>query len=255
MYFLSVLAQFKNETMNLRVWIEHYLWQGVDHFYLIDNGSTDNPLQILQDYINRGIVTYYYKPKKHMQIQNYRWIFDYENLKTKTYWLAVCDLDEFFYGVDQKLRTKIRHLDYYDLINVNWLVYGNSGIDKHPSDIRTAFIHRFPNMDPVNTKYIFKPLKIKDSSQIWIHWLLYPNTNTPIKQGNRVRTANQLIRINHYVLQSLEYFTKIKSKRGDAANAADDGKCSQAFFDGHNLGATFVDDTLKNLIENPLPNY
>ena len=63
MYFLSVLAQFKNETMNLKVWIEHYLWQGVEHFYLIDNGSTDNPLSILQEYINRGIVSYYYKPK------------------------------------------------------------------------------------------------------------------------------------------------------------------------------------------------
>ena len=33
-------------------------------------------------------------------------------MKTKTYWLAVCDLDEFFYGVDQKLRTKIRTLSF-----------------------------------------------------------------------------------------------------------------------------------------------
>ena len=64
MYFLSVLSIFKNEIMNLKVWIEHYLWQGVDHFYLIDNGSTDNPLHILQEYINKGIVSYYYKEEK-----------------------------------------------------------------------------------------------------------------------------------------------------------------------------------------------
>jgi hypothetical protein len=255
MYFLSVLAQFKNETMNLKVWIEHYLWQGVDHFYLIDNGSTDNPLLILQEYINKGIVTYYYKPIRHQQIENYRWVFDYENMKTKTYWLAVCDLDEFFYGVDQKLRKKIQTLNSYDLINVNWLVYGNSGINKHPKDIRTTFVNRFPKIDPLNTKYIFKPLAIKNSSQIWIHWLHYPNTTIPIKTGSRVRTANKLIRINHYVLQSLEYFNNVKSKRGDAASARDDKKWSKSFFDNHNNKATFFDDTLKNLIENPLPNY
>jgi hypothetical protein len=74
-------------------------------------------------------------------------------------------------------------------------------------------------------------------------------------QGNRVRTANQLIKINHYVLQSLEYFNNVKSKRGDAASANDDKKCSKAFFDGHNNNATFLDNTLKKLIENPLPNY
>ena len=255
MYFLSVLSIFKNETMNLKVWIEHYLWQGVDHFYLIDNGSTDNPLQILQEYINNGIVTYYYKPEKYLQVEHYRWVFDYENMKTKTYWLAVCDLDEFFYGVDQKLKTKIQTLNNYDLINVNWLVYGNSGIEKHPQDIRTVFMHRFPNIDPVNTKYIFKPLAIKNSSQIWVHWLHYPNTSIPIKTGNRVRTANLLIRINHYVLQSLEYFNNVKSKRGDVANKSDNNKWSKALFDAHNDNATFLDDTLKNLIENPPPNY
>jgi hypothetical protein len=255
MFYLSVLAQFKNETMNLKVWLEHYLWQGFDHFYLIDNGSTDNPLAILQDYINRGIVTYYYKPEKHKQIENYRWLFDYEKIKTKTLWLAVCDLDEFFYGVDKKLVTKIRQLEFFNLINVHWLIYGNSGIEKHPNDIRTTFVNRFPKLDKVNTKYIFKPLALKDSSQIWMHWLHYPGTNIPIKKGSRVWTATKLIRINHYVLQSLEYFNKVKSKRGDAACAADDKKCSREFFDSHNNAATFFDDTLKQIIENPIPNY
>ena len=37
MYYLSILAQFKNETMNLKLWLDHHLWQGVQHFFLIDN--------------------------------------------------------------------------------------------------------------------------------------------------------------------------------------------------------------------------
>ena len=72
MYYLSVLAQFKNETMNLKLWLDHHLWQGVQHFFLIDNGSTDNPTRILQEYIDKGIVSYFYRPKLASQVENYR---------------------------------------------------------------------------------------------------------------------------------------------------------------------------------------
>ena len=37
-----VVAIFKNEAMNFAEWISHYLWQGALHFYLVDNGSTDD---------------------------------------------------------------------------------------------------------------------------------------------------------------------------------------------------------------------
>ena len=84
MYYLSVLSIFKNETMNLKIWIEHYLWQGVEHFYLIDNGSDDDPLTILKEYIDNGIVSYYYLPEKYKQVDHYRYIFDTENIRNRT---------------------------------------------------------------------------------------------------------------------------------------------------------------------------
>ena len=109
MYYLSVLCIFKNETMNLQKWLDHYIWQGVEHFYLIDNGSEDNPLQILQNYIDKGVVTYYYRPEKYQQIQHYQFVFDNANIKNNSFWLVMCDLDEFFYGVDHKLITKLKN--------------------------------------------------------------------------------------------------------------------------------------------------
>jgi len=95
-FYLSVMAIFKNETMNLKVWLDHYLWQGVEHFYLIDNGSTDTPLEILQSYIDNGLVTYFYRPEKYCQVEHYRNVYDAENIREKTEWLCICDLDEFF---------------------------------------------------------------------------------------------------------------------------------------------------------------
>jgi hypothetical protein len=37
-----MLSIFKNEAVNMIPIIEHYLWQGIDHFFLIDNGSDDD---------------------------------------------------------------------------------------------------------------------------------------------------------------------------------------------------------------------
>jgi glycosyltransferase involved in cell wall biosynthesis len=254
MHYLSVLAIFKNETDNLKVWIDHYLWQGVEHFYLIDNGSTDNPLEILQDYIDKGIVSYYYKEEKHKQAEHYRWVFDTENLKNNTYWLIVCDMDEFFYGVDHKLTTKLKTLECFNVIYANWHMFGSDNLTKQPSDIRTNIIHRKPELDK-NTKYIFKTASVKNSSMIWIHGLVYPGTMEVIKTHPKIRIANKLIKLNHYPIQSLEFFQKVKMTRGSANVAKHDKIRDMDYFKRYDSGTDFKDDTLKNLIENPLPNY
>jgi hypothetical protein len=75
MYYFSILAIFKNETMNLKEWIEHYLWQGAEHFYLIDNGSDDEPIKVLAPYIKMGKISYYYLPQKWKQLEYYRAVF------------------------------------------------------------------------------------------------------------------------------------------------------------------------------------
>jgi hypothetical protein len=114
-------------------------------------------------------------------------------------------------------------------------------------------IHRQPEIDPLNTKYIVKTTAISHPSQIWIHWIFRPNTIQPIKRGKKIRIANQLVRINHYVCQSEEFFNKVKSVRGDANSP--DTKWTKDYFDLHNNKATLVDETLKNIVLNPPANY
>ena len=247
MFYLSVLAIFKNETMNLKLWIEHYLWQGIEHFYLIDNGSDDTPLSILQEYIDNGLVTYYFLPEKHKQVDHYRYIFDNENLKNKTKWLAVCDLDEFFYGVDRTLKNKIKSLDnYYDYILCNWQMFGSDGYINQPSDIRTAITHCKKNLYN-ETKYIFKTSIINNSSNIWIHSLI--NINIV-----RKRIANNLIKLNHYPIQSLEFFKTIKMTRGAADTQNHENIRDINYFNKYDF-RDICDETLKNLLLNPPDNY
>ena len=254
MYYLSVLSTFKNETMNLKIWLEHYIWQGVEHFYLIDNDSNDNPLEILQPYIDKGIVTYYYKPEKYMQDKNYRWVFDNANLKRATHWLAICDLDEFFFGVDKKLSTKLKTLEYYNIISSNWVMFGTDGLIEHPNDIRTAIVHKELSLNNY-TKIIFKPLSINNSSQIEIHGINHPITNTPIASHPKMRIANQLIRLHHYPIQSEEFFYNIKATRGDGVHSHHEYTRNATYFTNYTKNCTHKDDTLKQLIENPPTNY
>ena len=51
-YYLSVVSIFKNESMILEEWINHYIKESVQHFYLVNNGSDDNFMPIINKYKN-----------------------------------------------------------------------------------------------------------------------------------------------------------------------------------------------------------
>ena len=56
-YYLSIATIFRNEAPYLKEWIEYHLMMGVDHFYLYNNMSEDNYLEVLNPYIEHDIVT------------------------------------------------------------------------------------------------------------------------------------------------------------------------------------------------------
>jgi len=249
MYYVSVLAIFKNETANLKVWLDHYIWQGVEHFYLIDNGSTDNPMAILNDYIDKGYVTYSYGTKKHYQQQYYKDTFDNEKLKENTKWLVVCDLDEFYFGTSHKLSTVLKGLEHYNLIYSCWLMFGSDGLIEQPPDIRKSITHREEIIKHKDSKYIFQTSAIPNSSHIWIHGLVnYYDDEHTLREDT-------LIHLNHYAIQSLEFFQKIKMTRGAADFAEGEYVRNMDYFHEYDKDAKFQDLTLANLITNPPEDY
>jgi hypothetical protein len=237
---LSLLAIFKNETMNLKVWVDHYLWQGVEKIYLIDNGSTDEPLKILQPYIDKKQVIYYDLPERHKQPSHYRHVVEKENLKQKTKWLILCDLDEFYYTPTENLKDiLIKDYEKYDIIYSNWYMFGNDGLINHPEDIRKSIVMRSPEVD-VNTKCIFKPSKLKNIKDINIH---------DVNNMNNKIIENEKIRLNHYPIQSLEFYQKVKMTRGDGDSIKSDNVRDMNYFNKYNENKSYKDTLLKDLIE------
>jgi hypothetical protein len=244
MCYLSILTIMKNEAMNLKIWIDHYIWQGVDHFYIIDNNSDDKSIQIIEDLINNGYpITLYKLAEQHKQVEHYQYVYDNEQLQEKTKWLIVADLDEFFYCNNSKISNELKNYEDYDYITSKWRMFGSNNCIQHPKDIRASLTKRVEELHP-NTKYIFQTKNIYSSS-LNIHELNDGYTDKI--------DLSEIFRLNHYPIQSKEYFEKVKMSRGDATTCHNVRDWN--YFDAYNLNNNYEDNDLKNMVSNNHCNW
>ena len=239
MHYLSILAIMKNESMNLKLWVDHYIWQGVDHFYIIDNNSDDTSVQIIEDLINNGYpITLHKLFEQHKQVEHYKYVYDKENLQEKTKWLILADLDEFFYCNNSKISNELKHFEDYDYITSKWRMFGSNNNIEHPEDIRTSLTKRVEELSILG-KYIFQTKNIYSES-LNVH---------DLNDGyNNKIVLSEIFRLNHYPIQSKEFFKKVKMTRGDVhyeANVRD-----WDYFDAFNQNNNCEDNDLKNMILN-----
>lgn len=240
--YWAILAQFKNEAHILKEWIDHYLWQGVSKLFLINNDSNDNYAEILKPYITNGIVELFHMPEKHKQNINYNYIYN-KDIKNKYQWLSVIDLDEFIFAPKNNLISILNEFDSHKKINqllVEWAMFGSSGFIEQPPSVRSSFIHRSPEKQL--TKYFIKcgPEYSSSIDMIWIH-SVYTNS------GYRILLDDENIRLYHYPIQSLNFFTNIKMTRGDVSSVTNDKVRDLQYFKKYDY-KDVIDETLKNLI-------
>lgn len=238
---LSVLASFKNEVMNLKLWLDHYLWQGAQHFYLVDNDSKDNPELILKQYIERGLVTLYKLPERHKQLQHYEYVWEKEKIPLKTKWLIMSDLDEFWFSPNSTIIEVIDDFKDFDVIYSNWRMFGSDGLIKHPRDIRVSIVYRDPGLHPF-TKWIAQTHKIS-GNDLRIHAI------SKRKRKFKHRVENKRFHINHYPIQSKQFFEQVKLNRGDADTILHDNVRNWDYFKSYDKNKTFKDTILKDMVE------
>jgi hypothetical protein len=234
---LCLLAVAKNEEMVIDEWIRHYIWQGVDHFYIIDNGSTDNMKNVLTKYIKKGILSYFYNEERYQQVKLYNQIYK-PYIKNKYDWLIICDVDEYIYYRGKKvLKDYINSLDQSKISNItlNWKMFGSNGHVTQPKSIRTSFVTRKEELHK-NVKSI---INISVTPNVDIHNHIHTS-------GKGINNPKELA-LNHYPLMSQEYYTKIKMTRGDSNNSAyNNARDWQYFLDNDNN--ELYDSELSDLI-------
>ncbi len=221
-YYLTVCAIMKNEGPYLKEWIEFHRMVGVEHFYLYDNGSSDETPMVIKPYVQQNLVTLHGIPERRAQLKAYMHCLS--TYRTMSRWIAFIDLDEFIVPLStETLSEFLKGFEEFAALGVNWIIYGDSGHQTRPDGlVAEQFVHRAPEdwRSNCHIKSIVDPQKVK--SPFNPHHFRYVQDAYAVNE-NRERVDGSLsrenstkkIRINHYFTRSVEDSRK-KMERGSA---------------------------------------
>lgn len=214
LYDVAVAAIIKDEGPYLAEWLDYHERAGIDHFYLYDNGSTDNTQAVLAPYVERGFVTRIDYPGVCRQfpayndaIRHYRYLCRY---------IAFIDADEFLFPpsgktIRQEVLELLRPHPQWGGLTVNWRFFGTSGYqtaDEYEG-LLNSFCHRAEDGYEGNAtvKSIVNPRAV----ELWRHphfpeyYAMYRAHDEAGHEvtgyENKANPAHHL-RLNHYATKS-----------------------------------------------------
>lgn len=256
-FFFTIGAIFRNESHILKEWMEHYIYFGCDHFILIDNGSTDDFFPILKPYIDKKIVNLHKDPENYAQLKFNALIL--EEARHKTEWLAILDLDEFLYpsNLTKCKSQSSRPWTIPEILNKNkdiggivcpWVFFGSSGFIRQPDSVVHNFLMRmnYGQGKEVNVKTIYN---VDKTDKIIIHNGKFKDGYYSISSNKNkhrndtcfetvtekdLKENNFELVINHYAIQSWNFFKNIKMSRGDINKPENDKIRNRNYFNTFN---------------------
>ncbi|MEP1198400.1 MAG: glycosyltransferase family 2 protein [Hyphomicrobiales bacterium] len=240
----GVMALMKNESKNIEEWLDHYFWLGIDQIYLIDNASTDNTIDLARGHTRANDIQIISLPKQHNQRRHYAKAIRKCKIKRDCEWLMISDLDEFWFVKDgRKISEVLPDYDGVDVVYVNWAVFGSSGFKNHPISLRKELTLRQPYLHAHSTtKWLCRTKILSPFVTVGVH---------KVNGGSSSRTIsdNVNLQINHYIIQSEQYFREVKMTRGDATKKSKDTIRDWDMFRSIDASCTESEHILSDLIE------
>lgn len=228
---LAVVLIAKNEAPYIEEWINFHHKQGVSHFIIYDNESTDNLRGVLKPYIDSGLVTYHLLKGRRRQNDAYNMAVHDYGCKFK--YMAFIDADEFIFVRDENYRD--RGFNLYDFIDdfmkshknaggigINWCIFGSNGHITKPEGgvLENYTMCSEKNFGPnIFVKTICDPMRVfcftDPHFPNYRRKLRNLDENGGITRSVSSKVSFDKIRINHYFTKSLEEY-KAKRIRGKA---------------------------------------
>lgn len=230
-YYLVACAIFQNEAFFLKEWIEYHKLIGIEHFYLYNNQSTDDYLEILQPYIKEGLVDLFeWDVKTNSQVEYLELLQKpaYEQalnlVKDKATWAAFIDLDEFLVPMHhQNLQALLKDYEAFGGVAINWQLFGTSGIDHLPENglLIENLTWKADPLRPLNQfiKYIVQPKKVVSvydphDFEFQEGFFAVNSNKCPLPMHSRGQSVVlDTICINHYWFGTLDWFLNHKIPR------------------------------------------
>lgn len=125
---IFLFTTFRNEKPRLKFFLEYYRRLGVDHFFFVDNGSTDGGREVLQDEQDVSLWTTNSSYKR----ANFGvdWLNGLQSKYADGHWVLVVDVDEFFVYPHCDARPLRALTDWLDSSSVK--SFGTVLIDMYP---------------------------------------------------------------------------------------------------------------------------
>ena len=250
----GVCVIIKNEASYIKEWLDYYLVLGASVFYIFDNDSDDNVLEILKPYINRGEVKYKKIHGKSRQLDAYTLCC--KKYKKDCEYIAFYDIDEFVYLSPRKriidvINENFSKHDDMGALGLNWMIFGSGHLEKKTD---APVIERFKYRSETDfeknhhIKSIVNPRKVTVFRNPHFAFM-QKGWHTYSVLGERVDDAfvtqiNEEIRINHYFCKSKEEYA-IKKAKGLADQL---GERAINDFNDHDKNDVF-DDSMNPYVE------
>lgn len=249
---IAIGAIMKDEGPYLKEWLDFHILVGVKKFFLYDNGSTDNTMDILAPYIERGIVEYHWFPGTRMQMPAYLDIIN--NHTDDTRWLALIDLDEFLVPVEHETIPEFLHTlpqNFAQLV-VTWVMYGSAGHKTKPDGLLMENYKWHAKRQSGIKSIINSRLLVKYHSLHANFIGGFTIDNNGKKLGRINQTHNpppyNKLRCNHYYTKSYEEYMA-KFRRGTATGQSAAYRSAEKFkeYDKNEVYDTIMDKYIEIL--------
>lgn len=230
---LAAMTLIRNEARYLAEWIDFHVAQGVSHFYVFDNGSTDATADVLAPYVaadRASVIPWPHRRGYHTQALAYAHAL--KAFGPACRWMAFFDVDEFLYCPDGRPLTELlaRFADYPALI-VHRHTFGTSGHLTPPPHVVGHFPMRVPAPDgPFRMQSFLSPKSIVQPSRVaavnGAHTFILKGTDhvghdesgAVLDSRNAPAFRDSRVRIDHFYTRDRQTFMARAARGLTAAN-------------------------------------
>ena len=225
--YLSMCTMYRDHASYLREWLEFHLLVGAERFFLYDNGSVDDHLEVLTPYLEAGVVELHEWPVYPGLIGAFEHCVEHH--RTDSRWIAFIDLDEFLFSpAGSPVSEVLRDYEDFPGVGVNRVPFGPSGHATRPPGLVTeSYVRRAKDMQTA-IKSIVDPTAVERCAGA--HHFVYRDGRCAVDERKRVLDPSRRVppeiaragksarpnagftesfsverlRINHYATKSVE---------------------------------------------------
>ncbi len=219
---LAVVVIIRDEAPYLPEWLAYHHALGVQHFFIYDNGSTDELQTVIEPWLNHGLVTLVHWPLPGGQIDAYSHALRFYGPSVD--WLAFFDVDEFVVPlVDDDIPALLARFGDAADVRIPRVDFGFSGRREPASELT---IEAFTEVADVFGRDPSKPPRVKSVvqprsiSSVGIHTATVADDardadGQPVPTQTVGKACWPYVQLNHYYTRSFAEF-EAKRFRGSA---------------------------------------